>query len=78
MKFLAIEASLGSLSDPGDPTMKNRLVVRLNGVTVLNRETSFHAVPLESQTIGINLIGGSTVGPTFTGKILSVKRRNKW
>jgi hypothetical protein len=73
-----VEIAMGSLFPPDDKAMKNRLVVRVNGDTVLDRATAFHDVPLSTQTLGTNTIGGSTCGPAFTGKIVSVQRRKTW
>lgn len=73
-----LQVSLGSLYPGADSPMQHRLAVRLNGTTVLDKETAFHPARLESQTFGLNLIGGSTCGPNFNGKIASIKRGFPW
>jgi hypothetical protein len=76
-RIQVLEVSMGSLElETAEPAKKNRFIVRFNGRTLIDCETKFHRASLTTQTIGVNLIGGSTCGPAFTGKILSIKRPN--
>lgn len=81
-----IAISIGSLFPPdGDilyanmeqdqvAELKERVLVAIDGSTVLDGESNCYDSPPGYVTIGRNEIGGSTAGPAFTGEILSVNR----
>jgi len=53
--------------------LRGSLRVILDGVTVLSAPQEFHATRPEEIVFGINLIGGSTVLPGFSGEALSLE-----
>jgi hypothetical protein len=70
-----LEISMGSLYAPGTAgPWEQRVLVRLDGETVLDGNLACHPSWPDQIQIGLNSIGGSTAGPAFTGRILAVKR----
>jgi hypothetical protein len=85
-----IEISLGSLFPPesdilfvGRPATqinaaKRRLLVKLDGVTVLDAPGECYESLPSQVTVGANNIKGTSAGPTFSGQILSTERIWPW
>jgi hypothetical protein len=81
-----LEISIGSLfpssqavvfsdiSPAGVSSVKNRVLIILNGQTVMDTEGVCYETSSDTVTIGRNAIKGTLCGPLFTGKILSVER----
>lgn len=59
---------------PDFGTQRETVRLDLDGKTVLNGRRSLYRVSPEQITYGINLAGGSTSGPAFMGRILSLAR----
>jgi hypothetical protein len=78
-----LEISMGSLMPPTDSAvyaehpgwrpLAGRLVVLLDGKTLLNQESPFFPSAPYEATIGANLIGGSTTDPNLAATITSVE-----
>jgi hypothetical protein len=78
-----LDISMGSLMPPADSAayaehldwkpLANRLIVLLDGKTLLNEESSFFPSAPYEATIGANLIGGSTTNPNLAATITSVE-----
>lgn len=58
--------------------VKNRVVIKLDGQTVIDGEASCYDSSPDQVTLGRNTINGTSAGPVFTGKILSVERVWPW
>jgi len=72
---------MGSLAGRGVPQSgsstlpwSDRLLVILDGKTILNTEQVFYAGSPESIVIGRNACGSTTAGPTFTGLVAGVRQ----
>jgi hypothetical protein len=78
-----IEISMGSLMPPSDSAaygehpgwlpLANRLIVVLDGRTLLNQDCPFFPSAPYEATVGSNLIGGSTTDPNMAGTISAVE-----
>ena len=53
---------------------RGRLVIRLNGRTVLDREVPYYACEPDTVVLGLNALGASTAAAVFTGTIVSHER----
>lgn len=69
-----IEIGLGSFPPSGGAMRKERLLVRLDGQTVLDRPAKFYPTEPEDVYFGRNPIGGSSCQRFFTGALLEVKK----
>jgi len=70
-----LEITMGSLYPGGGAgPWAERVRVKLDGAVVLEGASACHPSEPDEITIGRNLIGGSTCGPAFTGRILGVTR----
>lgn len=69
-----LNVELGSLFPATAAPRNRRLRVELDGRNVLERTAEFYPARAETLTFGENRIGGSSCGPQFTGKILSIRR----
>lgn len=81
-----LEISIGSLfpaaedvvfattSPAGIQSVKNRVLVILNGQVVIDTAGECYETGSDYVTVGKNNIKGSSCGPLFTGKILSIER----
>jgi Dolichyl-phosphate-mannose-protein mannosyltransferase len=49
---------------------RDRLLLLLDGRPVFSLTESFYPIPAQTISFGVNFIGGSLVGPEFTGEIL--------
>lgn len=84
-----VEIEHGGLFPPlGDPVWsqipeagradhKSRLRIKLDGVVILDGASHSDDASPASVTPGVNLIGGSSTGPRFLGRILSAERE-RW
>jgi hypothetical protein len=68
-----LEISMGSLYSKPEGR-RGRLLLRLDGETVLDAETDFHPSAPQNIYVGTNMIGGSSCGPYFTGQIIELSR----
>ena len=69
------EISMGSLYPPGGAGPRaQRVTVKLDGSVALDREVACYPSSTRQIQLGQNPIGGSFCGPSFSGRILSVKR----
>ena len=69
---------MGSLYPADSPAgLRTLFRVRLDGKTVLEGNSPCHPSRQEDIRVGENPIGGSTCGPTFNGKIISIARQAK-
>jgi hypothetical protein len=61
--------------DEAAPPGRDRLLVRLNGHSVLDEEAPYY--PCEPATVawGLNVIGASTASPAFTGTLVGAEHR---
>jgi hypothetical protein len=67
--------SFASLFPPGTPENKSDSIsILLDGKPVLSGHFACHPSKADQVRIGRNPIGGSTCGPVFNGRILSIKR----
>jgi len=85
-----LEISIGSLYPPADdivfagvPTrqvaeVKRRVLVKLNGETVIDSVADSYEATPDQVIIGANRISGTSSGPRFSGQILSVERTWPW
>jgi hypothetical protein len=64
----------GNLEETAVEALKERVLVKLDGATVIDAVSNCYESPPDLVTIGRNEIGGSTTGPAFTGKILMQSR----
>lgn len=70
-----LEVAMSSLFPPGGAgPWTHRVVVRMDGATVLEGVSDCHPSWPDQIEIGRNSIGGSTCGPIFTGRILAIER----
>jgi hypothetical protein len=70
-----LELTMGSLYPPDAPAALRTLVrVRLDGVTVLEGNSPCHPATSDQIRLLTNPIGGSTCGPVFNGRVVSVER----
>jgi hypothetical protein len=70
-----LELTMGSLYPADSPAgLRTLFRVRLDGKTVLEGDSPCHPTSRENIRLGVNPIGGSTCGPTFNGKIISLAR----
>ncbi len=76
----AVEIDFGALYPDGSaaewtgPVNRERLVIRLNGRTVYNQPTGYHACDPDTITIGKNAIMASSAYPVFSGTIIRSQR----
>ena len=71
-----LTVKMGSLAPapvPGKPAL-GKLEVTLDGAVVLAGEFEFHPARVEQVYFGANVIGGSTAGPKFSGRIVDLRR----
>jgi hypothetical protein len=54
--------------------LKNNVVVKLNGETIIDTAAECYESPPGQVKVGYNLINGTSSNPEFTGKILSIER----
>lgn len=85
-----VEISLGSLFPPRDDVvfagvppasvdeLKNRVVVKLDGETVLDAVAECYESPLSEIRVGTNSIRATTTGPLFNGELISMERIWPW
>jgi hypothetical protein len=72
--------AMGSLYRPGsggadrDPARATRVRVTVDGKVALEGSSPCHPATRQETRVGVNPLGGSTCGPAFTGRILSVSR----
>jgi hypothetical protein len=70
-----LEITTGALYPPGRAgPWEKRVRINLDGGTVLDQASACYPSRPEEIQIGKNPVGGSTCGPTFTGRILEVTR----
>lgn len=82
-----LEISLGSLYPPAEDVifygtapetvaaLKRRVLVRLDGQTVLETTADTYESPPRQVTVGRNTIKGTSSGPEFSGEIVAVERQ---
>lgn len=85
-KVHTLEISMGSLFPPAEDvvfvgmssdvvaSLKGRVIVKLDGKTVIDAAGNCYDSSPEQVTVGRNDINGTSAGPLFSGKILSVER----
>lgn len=54
--------------------VKNRILIKLDGVAVIDSEGTCYDSSPEQVTVGQNTISGTSCGPKFTGEIISIER----
>lgn len=59
---------------PGDVLLRSIVRVELDGVGMFSLPIECHPSPKERLTLGVNFIGGSSAGSSFSGRIAAVKR----
>ena len=81
-----LEISIGSLFPsaedivfvgvPADAVarLKNRVVIRLDGRTVIDSDAGCYDSSPDQVTVGRNTIRGTSCGPTFSGEMISIER----
>jgi hypothetical protein len=77
------EISMGSLMPPAESSaykahpdwapLTRRLIVKMDGKTVLNQDCTFFPSDPTENTIGANLIGGSTTNPNIAAVITAAE-----
>jgi hypothetical protein len=82
-KAHTFEISMGSLMPPADSSvykahpdwipLTHRLIVKMDGRTLLDKDQAFHSSEPAEITIGENLIGGSTTNPNLSAVISAVE-----
>ncbi len=68
------EGSLSAAEEGGLGAARDRMHIAIDGRTVLDRVQATYPSPPERLAIGANLIGGSSVGAAFYGKIEGISR----
>lgn len=68
------DITLADLTDTEVDQLKRRVVVRLNGTTVIDAPAEAYESPLDRFTVGENRIKGTSAGTRFSGTILSSER----
>jgi hypothetical protein len=70
-----ISLTMGSLYPPvGDPGRRSLVRVTIDGRVALEGQSPCYRSTSEQIRIGVNAIGGSTCGPVFSGRFLSIER----
>lgn len=70
-----LELTMGSLyAGGGSGALRTLVRIRLDGKTVMEGQSPCHPSAAAKIRLGKNPIGGSTCGPVFNGKIISVSR----
>ena len=68
-----VTVDYGALHPPGG-TGSGRIVIKLNGVTLVDRPAAFHPCEPDTVLVGVNSIGASTATPQFTGNLIGFRR----
>jgi|GEM_PF-1231157 len=59
-------------------SVKNRVVIKLDGTTVIDSEGTCYESHPSQVVLGRNLIKGTSAGPEFTGEVISATRTWPW